>query len=88
MQLGADAVRTGDQHRPEVAIHRQLEEPAEAADAGEHARAPGALRQGLDAFNQAIAAFDIDAGVAVGDGFWPRVGHRGMVRTPVGRRKP
>jgi hypothetical protein len=46
---------------------RDLEQRAEAADAGQHLGAHGALRGGLDAFDQGIAGIDIDAGIAVGE---------------------
>ena len=42
LELGADAVGAGDQHRLAIAFG-QLEQRAEAADAGEHAGAHRAL---------------------------------------------
>ncbi len=74
-QLGADAVGSGYQHRPAVAIQRQLEQSSEAPEAGDDTGTPGSLRQRLDAFHQTIAGFDVDTGVAVGDGFSPPRGH-------------
>ena len=74
-QLGADAVGPRNQNRPRVAIHRQLEQAAEAAENGNDTAAPGAFRKRLDAVHQAIATFDVDTGIAVGDGFSPPGGH-------------
>ena len=42
---------------------------AEAADAAQHLGPHGALGEGLDAFDQRVARVDVDAGVAVGEGF-------------------
>ena len=65
LELGADPVGAGDQHRLPVAL-RQLDERAEAADAGDHLRAQRALGERLDRFDQRVARIDIDAGLAVG----------------------
>jgi len=74
-QFGAYTVGSGDQYRPAIAIHRQLEQPSEAAEAGHDAPAPGCFGQWLDALDKAIAAFDIDAGIAISDGITSRGGH-------------
>ena len=66
-QLGADAVGAGDQHRLAVAVERNLEQRAEAAEAAEHLGPHRALDGGLDAFDQFVAGFDIDAGIFVGN---------------------
>jgi peptidoglycan/xylan/chitin deacetylase (PgdA/CDA1 family) len=65
LQLGADAVGAGDQHRLPVFL-RDLEEGAEAADAGHHLGAQGASGERLDAFDEGIAGIDVDAGIAIG----------------------
>ena len=44
-----------------------LEQGAEAADAGQHFGAHGALGGGLDAFDEGIAGIDIDTGIAIGE---------------------
>ena len=66
-QLRADAVGARHQHRPAIAIQRNLEQRAEPAEAAEHFGAHRALDGGLDAFDEFIAGFDIDAGIFVGD---------------------
>ena len=45
-----------------------LEQRAEAADAGEHLGAHRALRERLDALDQRVAGVDVDARVAIGKG--------------------
>ncbi len=67
LELGADAVGAGDQHRLAVAL-RDLEQRAEAADAREHLGAQRALGERLDALDQRIAGIDVHAGVAVREG--------------------
>ncbi len=73
LQLGADAVGAGDQHRLAIAL-RQLDQRAEAADAGQHLGPHRPLRERLDALDQRVAGIDVDAGVAVrkGDGWAER----------------
>jgi hypothetical protein len=66
LELGADAVGARHQHRFAI-LFRNLEQRAEAADAGQHLRTHGALRRWLDAFHQRIPGIDIDAGIAVGE---------------------
>src|SRR5690606_19643724 len=66
-ELGADAIGAGNQHRLVQAL-RQLEQRAEAAKAGEHARPAGARRSRLDAVNERFARVDVDAGITVGEG--------------------
>ncbi len=65
-QLGADTVRARHQNRFAIALRRQREQPAEAADAGQHFRPQRAPDQRLDAFHEFVARVDIDAGVLVG----------------------
>ena len=65
LELGADAVGAGDQHRLAEAL-ADLDQRAEAADAGEHLGAQRALGERLDALDQRVAGVDVDAGVAVG----------------------
>src|SRR5581483_10103779 len=52
------------QHRLPVPL-RDLEEPAEAADAGEHLRPRGAARVRLDPLDERVALVDVDAGIAI-----------------------
>ncbi len=66
LALGADAVGAGNQYRFAV-LFRNLEQRAEAADAGEHLGAHGAAGVGLDALDEAVAGIDVDAGVTVGE---------------------
>ena len=65
LELGADAIHAGDQHRLAVFAHVQREEAAEAADLAEHLgpmRGPRASRQGgLDP----VAQVNIDARAGV-----------------------
>ena len=65
LELGADAVGAGHQHRLAVAL-ADLEQAAEAADAGQHLGAHGALGERLDALDERVAGVDVDAGIAVG----------------------
>ena len=50
-----------------ITADRQLEQSAEAAEAREHFRAHRTLDGRLDAFDEFIAGFDVDAGIFVGD---------------------
>ncbi len=64
LELGAHPVGARHQHRIAKAL-ADLEQRPEAADAGEHLRAHGALGEGLDALDQRVARVDVDAGIAV-----------------------
>ncbi len=66
-QLGADAVGARHQHRLLVPVQRNLEQRAETAQAAQHLGAHRALDRRLDALDEFIAGFDIDASVFVGD---------------------
>jgi hypothetical protein len=55
LELGADAVGAGHQHRL-AELLRDLEQRAETADAGQHFLAHGALGEGLDASTSASPA--------------------------------
>src|SRR5205809_7004983 len=66
LQLGADAVGPRYEHRLAVFL-RDLGERAESADSGEHFRAQGPLREGLDRLDQRVPGVDVHPGVAVGD---------------------
>ena len=68
LELRADAVGARNQHRLAIFL-RDLAQPAEAADAGEHLGAQRAARERLDRFDQRVAGVDVDAGVAVGEAF-------------------
>ena len=64
-ELGAHAVRAGDENRVLVFL-ADFEERAEAADGAEDARDHRALGKGLDAFNEFVAGIDGNAGSRVG----------------------
>ncbi len=64
LELGADAVGAGDQHRLAEAL-ADLDQRAEAADAGEHLGAHRPLGERLDALDQRVAGVDVDARLAV-----------------------
>ncbi len=70
LQLGADAVGGGDQHR--VAIALQTEASAEAADVGEHVGGEGAARHFANGFDGAVGFVDIDSRVLVTYGLFFR----------------
>ena len=50
-------------------IERGVLERAESADSGEHFRAQGPLREGLDRLDQRVPRVDVHPGVAVSDRF-------------------
>ena len=66
LELGADAVGGGDQHRVLEAASLEVEQAAETADAAEQAFALGLGRQRPDRLDQRVACVDIDAGIAIG----------------------
>jgi hypothetical protein len=66
LQLGADAVVGGDQQGVAVAGRLQVEEAAEAAEAGVRPAAGGRAGQRLDGLDQRVARIDVDAGILVG----------------------
>ena len=88
MSFVPDAVGSGDQHRLAETL-ADLDQPAEAADAGKHLRPHRALGERLDALDQRVARVDVDAGVAVGKGLGGRGGrsHRD-VAAPGGHGGP
>ena len=63
LQLGADAVGGGDQHR--LAITLQQKAAAEAADVGQHAARERLTRQFADGADRAIGFVDVDARLPV-----------------------
>ena len=65
LDLGADAVGRGHEHRLAVAREVGAEHAAEGADLGQHRRVEGRLREGLDAGLGRVGRGDVDAGVAV-----------------------
>ena len=65
LELGPDAVGARDEHRLAIAL-RQLDERAEAADAGEHFGTQRPLRERLDALDQRVACVDVDTRVTIG----------------------
>ena len=66
LQLGADAVGGGHQHRIGEPRRLQVEQRAEAAEPAHHARPLRGPRQRLDRLDQRIAGLDIHAGRAIG----------------------
>ena len=71
LDLGADAVRAGDEHRV-VVLRPQREQPGERPDAAEHLRAPRLLRDVAIALDDAFTRVEVDAGGGVGQrrGLW------------------
>src|SRR5690606_38395380 len=67
LELGADAVGAGHQHRLAV-FAGQVEQGAEAAEAAHHFGPEAAPDQRLDAFDHFVARVDVDAGVTIGEG--------------------
>ncbi len=67
LQLGADAVIGGDQHRVGEARRLEVEQAAEAADLAIGARPPGRAHQRLDLLDHEIAGIDVDAGLGIGE---------------------
>ena len=65
LELGANAVGTGDQHRLTVALGN-FEQSTKATKIAEDALAHGFFGERLDALDQFIARADIDPGIAVG----------------------
>ena len=74
LDLGADAVGGGDQHRILEARRLEVEQAAEAADFGIRAGARGGADHRLDEIDQAIAGVDIDARIRVSEAVFA-VGH-------------
>ncbi len=66
LELGADAVRRGDEDRVIEARGFRVEQRAEAAKTIHRSRALGCRGQRLDRLDQGIAGGDIDTGVFVG----------------------
>jgi len=65
LQLGADAVVGGDQQGVAKAGGLQVEEAAEAAEAGIRPAAGRGARQRLDGLDQGVAGIDVDARILV-----------------------
>ena len=66
LELGADAVGGGHEHRLLAGAGFELEQPAEAADIGQDTLDGRPGHEGLDARNQGVAGVDIHAGRLVG----------------------
>ena len=77
LELRADAVGAGDEHRLAKAL-ADLEQPAEAADARQHFGAQRALGERLDALDQRVAGVDVDTGIAIGKWAGFGRGHEGF----------
>ena len=67
-ELGADAVRTGDEDWPLVSS-RNLGERRKAAEATQHFRAPRGFAGGCDTLNEFVTGVDVDTGVAICQSF-------------------
>ena len=65
LELGADTVGGGDQDRVLEAGRLQIEQRAEAAEAGLGAGPRRRLGERLDRLDQGVAGIDIDPGIAV-----------------------
>jgi hypothetical protein len=65
LQLGADAVGRCDQDGIAEAGRLEVEQRAEAAEAGVGAGSGGRARQRLDRLDKGVACVDIDAGSTV-----------------------
>ena len=80
-ELGADAVRPGDENWPTPAALGYLDHRAEAADACENLGPVRARDARLDALDQFLAGIDVDAGIPVGQrGAFSHRGNPGWVR--------
>ncbi len=77
--LGAHAVGRGHQNGVWIAEPGQAEQGPEAAHAAHDPGAHGTLRQGLDAFDQGVAALDVHTGIPIA--VW-RLTHAIMVTMP------
>ena len=78
LQLGADAVGAGHQHRLLVLL-ADLEQRAESADAGQHAFTHRAFCKWLDRLDEGIAGIDIDACITIRKGN-RRIGRHGGIK--------
>ena len=77
LELGANAVRSRDQHRLPVAIQRQFKQGAKTAQPAQHTRPEGAFGVRLDAIHQPVTGINVYPGVAVtkSGGLWGMVVH-------------
>src|SRR3546814_6611006 len=69
LELGADTIGAGHQHRLPVAAGK-IEQGAKTTEAAHHFRAQGAFDQRLDALDEGVAGIDIDPGITVGQRCW------------------
>jgi hypothetical protein len=67
LELGADAVRRGNENRILKTGGLRVEKSAKAAKRGVRARSCRRARQGLDAVDQPVACVDIDPCIAIGE---------------------
>jgi len=73
LQLGADTVVGGDQQRITESGRLEVEEAAEAAEAGIRPAAGGRAGQRLDGLDQGVSGIDVDSRVLVGQRVVARV---------------
>ena len=66
LELGADAVGGGDQHRVLEPRRLEVEQRAEAAELGVRAAPPRRPCHGRDQVDQGVPGIDVDAGIGVG----------------------
>src|SRR5690349_16017764 len=69
LQLRADAISGGHEHRLGHPRKRAVEHAAEAANLGQRALVERAARELLDAIGRARGCVDVDSSIAVGNGF-------------------
>jgi hypothetical protein len=79
LQLGADAVGGGDQQGVAIAGGLEVEEGAEATQAGIRPAARRGLGERLDCIHQGLSGIDVDAGIAIGQAI-AGVGFAGLLR--------
>jgi len=92
LDLGADAVGGGDQHRVAVAREVGTEHAAEGADLGEHSGVEGAAGERLDAVLRRVRRSDVDTRLAVvhekGESIPKPAGRAAAAPAPTGVKMP
>jgi hypothetical protein len=73
LELGANAIGSGDEQGIAIASGLEIEEGAEAAEPGGAPGSRGGAGQRLDRLDQGIAGIDVDAGRFIGPGVGPAV---------------
>jgi hypothetical protein len=70
LELGADAVRCGDQDRIGIARLTEIEQGAKSAQSRRRAGPCGGLGERLDGLDQGSAGVDVDSGLTIGLPGW------------------